>query len=99
MVYILRIKNLWFLFHSETKQINGKDLDTWEDRCDQARGLIIETIYDSLHVHTKDKDNSIEVWKNLASLFDKNVDVSAYSLENKIYEFSPKYFDRIAFCC
>ena len=41
VVYILRINNLWFLVQGETKQINGKDLDTWEDRCDQARGLII----------------------------------------------------------
>ena len=47
----------------------------------------------------KDKDNPIDVWKNLSSLFDKNVDVSAYSLENKIYEFGPKFFDRIVFCC
>ena len=28
MVYILRITNLWFLVQGETKQINGKDLDT-----------------------------------------------------------------------
>ena len=41
MVYIFRINNLWFLVQGEAKQINGKDLDTWEDRCDQARGLII----------------------------------------------------------
>ena len=50
---------------------------------------------DSLEVHIEAKDNHIEVWKTLASLFDKSDHVSVNNIENKIHEFDPKDLDRI----
>jgi hypothetical protein len=52
-------------------------------------------VSNSLQVHIEVEDTPIEVWKTLASLFDKSDDVSAYYLENKIHELDPKYFERI----
>jgi hypothetical protein len=37
----------------------------------------------------------IEVWKNLASLYDKTNGVSSYYIENKIHELDPRDFERI----
>ena len=74
---------------------DAKDLEIWEDICDQARGIIGRTILDSLQVHIKLEDSPTEVWKILTSLFDKSGDVYAYYVENKIHELDPKYFDRI----
>ena len=62
---------------------------------DQVRGIIGQTILDSLHVHIEAEDNPIQVWKTLASLFDKNDVVSAYCFEKKINGLEPKQFDRI----
>ena len=67
----------------------------WEDRYDQARGHIGQIVSDRLQEHIEVKDNPIEVWKTLASLFDKSDDIFVYYLEKKIHELDPKYFDTI----
>eukprot|EP01018_Ginkgo_biloba_P038716 Gb_00331 [translate_table: standard] len=46
-------------------------------------------------VHIKSEDSPIEVWKTLASLFDKSDEVSAYYLERKLHELDPRDFERI----
>jgi hypothetical protein len=66
----------------------------WEERCDQARGIIGQTVLDSLQVSIEAEDNLIEVWNIIASLFDKYDDVSTYYLEKKIHELDPNNFDR-----
>lgn len=61
----------------------------------QARRLIGQTVADNVQVHIEAYDNSVEVWKSLASLFDKIYGVFAYYFENKIHSIDPKEFDRI----
>ena len=68
------------------KPIDSKELFVWEERCKQERGIIEKTISNNLQVHIKVEDNPIDVWKTLASLYDKFYDVSSYYLENKIHE-------------
>jgi hypothetical protein len=86
LIDIIMSKNLSWLVTSEHKKpIDSKYLVIWEEGCDQARGLIGQTISDSLQLHVEVEgiqlhieveDSPIEVWKTLSSLFDKSDDVS-----------------------
>ena len=49
MIDLLRSKNIWRLAKGDqTKLVNFKDLEIWEDRCDQVRGLIGQIVSDNL---------------------------------------------------
>ena len=41
------------------------------------------------------EDSPVQVWKIISSLFDKFDDVSAYYLENKIFDLEPVDFERV----
>ena len=71
------------------------DLAIWESKSDQARGLIGQTIADSLHVSIEEEDSPIQVWKIISSLFDKSDDVSAYYLDTKIFDRELANFERV----
>ena len=87
MIDVLRSKNIWRLVNGEHKTpTTDDDLAIWEAKSDQARGLIGQTVVDSLQVSIEVEDNSVQVWKILSSLFDKSDDVSAYYLEKKIFD-------------
>ena len=87
MIDVLMSKNIWRLVNGEHKTPTAADdLDIWEAKSDQARGLISQTIADSLQVSIEAEDNPIQVWQILSSLFDKYDDVSAYYLEKKIFD-------------
>ena len=62
MIDVLRSKNLWRLVNGEHKTPNATDdLAIWEDKSDQARGLIGQTIANSLQVSIEAEDNSVQV--------------------------------------
>ena len=72
MTDVLGSKNLWRIVNGEHKKIvDAKDVAIWEDKCDQARGLIGQTVAGSLQVSIEAEDSPVEVWKNLSSLYDK----------------------------
>ena len=49
MIDVLRSKNLWRLVKGEHKKlIDAQALIKWEEKCDQARGLIGQMVSDSL---------------------------------------------------
>ena len=51
MINVLRSKNLWRLVNGEHRTpIAADDLAIWEDKSDQAMGLIGQTVVDSIHV-------------------------------------------------
>jgi hypothetical protein len=96
MIDVLRRKNLWRLVNGEHKNpTDAKDLVIWEEICDQTRGFIGQMVSNSLQVSIEVENNPVEVWKILASLFDKSDDIVAYYLEKKIHELDPNNFDRI----
>lgn len=96
MIDVLRRKNLWRLVDGkQTKSTNATKLVTWEETYDQAIGIIGQTIVDNLHVHIEAQKNLVEVWKNLATLFDKTDGFSTYYFENKIHRIDPKESDGI----
>ena len=67
----------------------------WEAKSDQARGLIGQTVVDSLQVSIEAEDSPVQVWQILSSLFDKSGDVSAYYLDKKIFDLEPADFERV----
>ena len=98
MIDVITSKNLWRIVNDEHKKpVDAKDVSIWEEKCDQARGLIGQMVADSLQVSIEAEDSSVEVWKTLSSLFDKSDDVFAYYLEKKIFELDPTNFDRVEF--
>ena len=69
MIDVLRSKNLWRLVNGEHKTPTAADdLSIWEAKSDQARGLIGQTVADSLQVSIEAEDNSVAVWKTFFSL-------------------------------
>ncbi len=96
MIDVLRSRNLWRLVDGkQPKPTDADELVIWEERYDQARGLIGQTVADNLHVHIEALEDPIQVWKALATLFDKTDGVSAYYFEKKIHSIDPSEFDRI----
>lgn len=80
LINILGSKKLWQLVNGEHKKsIDVKYLVIWEEQCDQARGLIGQTVSDSLQVHIEAEDSQVKLWKTLVSLFDKSDNVYAYT--------------------
>lgn len=95
MIDVLSSKNLWRLVDGkQTKPTDAKEFVIWEERYDQAGGLIGQTVAYNLQVHVEAQDNPIEVWKTLALLFDKIDGVYAYYFEKKIHGLDPKEFDK-----
>ena len=82
MIDVLRSKNIWRPVNGEHKTPTfAEDLAIWEAKSDQARGLIGQTVADSLQVSIEAEDNPVQVWQILSSLFDKYDDVSTYHLK------------------
>ena len=49
IIDVFRSKNVWRLAKGDqTKLVNSKDLEIWEDRCDQVRGLIGQIVSNNL---------------------------------------------------
>ena len=60
MINVLKSKNLWRLVNGEHKTPTAADdLAIWEAKSDQARGLIGQTIVDSLQVSIEEEDNLV----------------------------------------
>ena len=66
IIDVLRSKNIWRLFNGEHKTPTAtNDLAIWEAKSDQARGLIGETIADSLQVSIEAEDRPVQVFQTL----------------------------------
>ena len=53
-----------------TRHLLDNDFSIWESKSDQARGLIGQTVVDSLQVSIEAEDNSVQVLQILSSLID-----------------------------
>ena len=93
MIDVLRSKNLWRLFNGEHKTPTVvDDLAIWEAKSDQERGLIGQTITDSIQVSIEAEGSPVQVWQIISSYFEKSDDVSAYYLEKKSFDLKPTDF-------
>ena len=98
MIDVLRSKNLWRLVNGEHKTPTADDdLAIWEAKSDQARGLIGQTILNSLQVSIEERDSLVKLWIILASLSDKFDDVSFCYLEKKVHDLDPTNLEIVEF--
>ena len=63
MINVLKSKNIWRLANNEHKTPTvAYDLAIWEAKINQARGLIGQTVADSLQVSIEEEDSLVQVW-------------------------------------
>ena len=56
IIDVLRSKNVWRIVNDEHKKlVDVKDVSIWEDKCDQERGFIVQTVAYSLQVSIEGK--------------------------------------------
>ena len=69
MIDVLGSKNLCRIVNDEHKKhVDAKDVAIWEDKCDQERGIIGQTVAYSIQLSIEAEDNSVAVWKTFFSL-------------------------------
>jgi hypothetical protein len=64
----------------------------WDNRSDEARGLIKMSISPDLRFHLKEIDGPHEAWENIESVFGKLDIIRAQQLENQVLTLSPSNF-------
>jgi hypothetical protein len=67
----------------------------WENRSDEAHGLIRMTIYPDLRFHPKEIDDPDEAWEKIESVFGKHNIIRAQQLENQVLNLSSSDFSCI----
>jgi hypothetical protein len=90
---LLRSKGLYRITLGKEKTPTDADKKAkWDNRNDEARGLIRIFISPDLRYHLQDIDDPKEVWNTIESLFGKLNYIRAQQLENQILTLSPNDF-------
>jgi len=76
----------------ETTPIDDDNKSKWDNRNDEARGLIKMSIYPDLRYHLQGIDDPEEAWNTIESVFGKLNIIRAQQLENQILTLSPSDF-------
>jgi hypothetical protein len=69
----------------------------WDNRNDEACGLIIMSISPNLRFHLQSIDQPKEAWEKIESLFGKHNILRAQQLENQVLTLSPNDFSCIEY--
>jgi hypothetical protein len=90
---LLRSKGLYRITFGNEKELTNVDKKSnWDNRNDEARGIIIISIYPNLRYHLQDIDDPKEAWDKIESMFGKINIIQAQQLENQILTLSPNDF-------
>jgi hypothetical protein len=93
MEYLLRSKGLYRITLGKEKAPTDADKKAkWDNRNDEAHGLIRISISPNLRYHLQDIDDPKEAWDMIESLFGKLNIIRAQQLENQILTLSPNDF-------
>ena len=96
MVDIFRSKGLYRIATGlETKPSNDDKVVKWENKQDQARGLIGMSIAQDLRFHILDIDTPHEALDKLNTVFDIQNQIRAHQLENELLTLDPNNFSSI----
>ena len=82
------------------KEIEPTDDDKkikWENRCDEARGLIGMSTSTDLRFHISGIDKPEKAWEKLESMFGKHNEIRGHQLENESLSLNPNDFPCIQF--
>jgi hypothetical protein len=90
---LLRSKGLYQITLGKEKAPTDADKKAkWDNRNDEARGLIRISISPDLRYHLQDIDDPKEAWNTIESVFGKLNIIRAQQLENQILTLSPNDF-------
>ena len=96
MVDILRSKGLYRIATGqETKPSDDDKVAKWENKQDQARGLIGMSIAQDLRFHILDIDTPDEALEKLKTVFGIQNQIRAHQLENELLTLDPNNFSSI----
>jgi hypothetical protein len=90
---VLRSKGLYRITRgTETAPIDDDKKAKWDNKNDEARGLIGMSISPDLRYHLQGVDNPKEAWDKIESVFGKLNIIRAQQLENQILTLNPSDF-------
>ena len=83
MEYFLRSRGLFRITSGkETEPTDDDKKIKWENRCDEACGLIGMSISTDLRFHISGIDEPDKAWEKLKSVFGKHNEIRGHQLEN-----------------
>ena len=90
---LLRSKGMyWIPMGTKTAPTDDDKKSKWDNRNDEARGLIGMSISPDLRYHLQGLDDPKEAWDKIESVFGKLNIIRAQQLENQILTLSPSDF-------
>jgi hypothetical protein len=93
---LLRSKGLYQItLGKETTPTDADKKAKWDNRNDEARGLIGMSISPDLRFHLQSIDKPKEAWEKIESVFGKHNIIRAQQLENQVLTLSPSDFSCI----
>ena len=96
MENLLRSKGFYRItLGTETAPDDEKKIAKWDNKNDQARGLIGMSISPDLRFHLDGLDSPVEAWEKLHKVFGLKNEIRAYHLENELLTLDPSNFPSI----
>jgi hypothetical protein len=96
MEYLLRSKGLYQITLGKVTTPTDADKKAkWDNRNDEARGLIRMSVSPNLRFHLQSIDKPKEAWEKIESVFGKHNIIRAQQLENQVLTLSPSDFSCI----
>jgi hypothetical protein len=86
---LLRSKGLcWITLGNETTPTDVDKKSKWNNRNNEARGLLGMSIFPDLRFHLQSIDKTKEDWENIESMFGKHNIIRVQQLENQVLTLS-----------
>jgi hypothetical protein len=90
---LLRSKGLYQITLGKEKEPTDDDKKSkWDNRSDEAHGLIVMSIYPDLNYHLQEIDDPEEASEKIEFVFGKINNIRAHQLENQVLTLSPSDF-------
>ena len=90
---VLRSRGLFRItLGKETEPTDDDKKIKWENRCDEARGLVEMSISTHLLFHISGIDEPDIAWEKLESMFGKHNEIRGHQLENELISLNPNDF-------
>jgi hypothetical protein len=96
MEYLLRSKRLYKItLGIETAPDDEENVAKWNNKNDQACGLIGMSIWPNLRFHLNGLDSLVKAWDRLNTVFGIKNKIRAFQLENELLTLDPSNFPSI----
>ena len=90
---LLRSKEIYIItLGTKTTPDDNENKPNWENKNDQARGIIGMSISRYLRFHLKGEDSPVKAWEKLNSIFGIKNEIQAFQIENESPNLDPSSF-------